>query len=265
MKSIFLSWLLCVSAAAQTVHHASPTSMPSMEPGDMVILETGRYRQTGPVYLTVPRVRLIAERKWATILYDSPSHGYIIAAEGIELDGVEISGAQGTGIKLVNRPADVTLRNVWVHHCQTNGIEAGDVDRLTLQDSILCYNGNDPQFEHGLYASGRDHRIIGNRIYANANTGLQLYGKAKCSGFLVVDNVLWSISDRQQRNLLLQAGETTRPSLVARNRAENAKRGYVFWGGDPSRPNVVTLNNGPILDTDSSGKKAATTQVANED
>src|SRR5690606_16036395 len=123
---------------------------------------------------------------------------------------------------------------------------------------MVAYNGTDPHYDHGIYASGREHTYRNNRVYHNASHGLHLYGTAMCSGFVVFANVCL---DNPSRGLLLQQHPDGARSYLIGNRCEGGKRGIVVWGGHAERPVLLADNEAEVFAIDAEGRSASVTEV----
>ncbi len=164
------------------------------QPGNYVgqqITVTAEYAGT-PQQPTV----LKSQYKYKAVLHGSPTHNIYVrkGCNWVIIDGFESSGAGYTGIK---SDADFTvMRNCRIHNNALQGIEAHGVRGLVLENNIVEYNGENPQFSHGIYADGDGLTIRNNIIRFNSGWGLHLYPKianSKIESNLIYGNQRWGI------------------------------------------------------------------------
>jgi parallel beta-helix repeat protein len=164
------------------------------KPGNYVgqqITVTAEYAGT-PQQPTV----LKSQYKYKAVLHGSPTHNIYVrkGCNWVIIDGFESSGAGYTGIK---SDADFTvMRNCRIHNNALQGIEAHNVHGTVIENNIVEYNGENPQFSHGIYADGDDLTIRNNIIRFNSGWGLHLYPKianSKIENNLIYGNARWAI------------------------------------------------------------------------
>src|SRR5690606_26340671 len=145
--------------------------------GEIITLKPGIYR--GPVQIPASAAgsakaptMIRAEQKWKSTILGSPVHCLNIdkGCQWIIIDGIEVSGAKYTGIKV--GAAHITIRNCWIHHNALQGVEVSGASDFTFEFNIVEYNGSNPQWDHGVYASGTRHYYRSNIIRHNASCGL---------------------------------------------------------------------------------------------
>jgi Right handed beta helix region len=201
---------------------------------------------------------LKSQYKYKAILHGSPFHNIYVRAgcTWVIIDGFDCGGAEYTGIK---SDADYTvIRNCRIHNNALQGIEAHNVRGTVIEYNIIEYNGENPQFSHGVYADG-DHLTIRNNIIRfNSGWGLHLYPQiahSKIENNLIYGNRRWGIvvyskpqvgSNRIVNNTIVFNGngvavKNAYGEIIANNIiVDNA--GWIFEKAEP----VTILNGGDL-------------------
>ena len=139
---------------------------------------------------------LKSQSKYEAVLHGSPVHNIYIKSgcDWVIVDGFESSGAGYTGIK---SDADYTvIRNCRIHNNALQGIEAHDVLGTVIENNLVEYNGEHPQFCHGVYADGDKLTIRNNIVRFNSGWGLHLYpatANSTIENNLIHGNERWAI------------------------------------------------------------------------
>ena len=139
---------------------------------------------------------LKSQHKYEAVLHGSPFHNIFVkrGCKWVIIDGFESSGARYTGIK---SDADYTvIINCRIHNNALQGLEAHNVHGTVIENNIIEYNGEHPQFDHGVYADGNNLTIRNNIIRFNSGWGLHLYpeiANSKIENNLIYGNQRWGI------------------------------------------------------------------------
>ncbi len=151
-----------------------------------------------PEYAGAPQKPTVlkSQEKYKAILHGSSTHNVYVrkGCSWVIIDGFESSGAGYTGIK---SDADFTvIRNCRIHNNALQGVEAHDVRGLVFENNIVEFNGENPQFSHGIYADGDGLIIRNNIIRFNSGWGLHLYpaiANSKIENNLIHGNQRWGV------------------------------------------------------------------------
>lgn len=139
---------------------------------------------------------LKSQEKYKAVLHGSPEHNIYVrkGCNWVIIDGFESSGARFTGVK---SDADFTvIRNCRIHNNALQGIEAHNVRGTVIENNLVEYNGENPQFSHGIYADGDSLVIRNNIIRFNSGWGLHLYpeiANSRIENNLIHGNGRWGI------------------------------------------------------------------------
>ncbi|MCJ7778667.1 MAG: right-handed parallel beta-helix repeat-containing protein [Sedimentisphaerales bacterium] len=139
---------------------------------------------------------LKSQEKYKAVLHGSPEHNIYVrkGCNWVIIDGFESSGARFTGVK---SDADFTvIRNCRIHNNALQGIEAHNVHGTVIENNLVEYNGENPQFSHGIYADGDSLIIRNNIIRFNSGWGLHLYpeiANSRIENNLIHGNGRWGI------------------------------------------------------------------------
>jgi parallel beta-helix repeat protein len=241
--------------------------MSRLEPGQTGCLRGGTYR--GPLKLSVhgspgERIRLrsypgqtarLVGRIWLT-----RKSSYVVLS-GLHLDGRNRDGlpsptVNGRQLEFVGN--DVTNEHTAI--CFDLGHPRyGQARKVTIRHNRIHDCGRLPptNHDHGIYVGeARDTRIVGNRIYNNADAGIQLYPDARRT--YVARNVI----DANGEGILIGGSEEAAPrdNLVEHNVISNSRTRYnvesYFEPGGPVGSNNLVRRNciqGGVRDDDGSG------------
>ncbi len=212
--------------------------------GNTIILEPGLY----PGTLTIPArfagtlrqpTEIRSEGKWKAAIVGHPTHGIMVQADHVIIDGLEVYGARFTGIK--TDANDTTVRNCWIHNNYLQGVEAHGRTGVHLERNLIEYNGISPAWHHGVYASGKGHRYLCNVIRWNAGFGLHLYGDGGLSHSLIAGNLCHDNAAAQILVVLADEGPAG-PVLIAHNTCFGGRCGIRLQNGAAPASHAV-LNN----------------------
>jgi len=117
-----------------------------------------------------------AETKWKAVILGAPETGISTApgANWVVIDGFEVMGCRGEGIKLGGNYN--TVRNCYIHNNARQGIASHKQTGQVIECNLVEYNGQSPQFHHGVYVSGAKFLIRANVIRHNSGAGLNTNG-----------------------------------------------------------------------------------------
>ena len=238
-----------------------------LEPGQTGCLRGGVYR--GPVTLSVhgrpgKRIKLrsypgqtarLLGRVWIT-----RQSSYLVL-RGLHLDGRNRGGLPSPTVN--GRYVDFVGLDVTNEHtaiCFDLGHPRyGQARDVTIRGSRIHNCGRLPptNHDHGIYVGeARDTRIVGNRIYDNADAGIQLFPDARRT--YVARNVI----DANGEGILIGGSEDAAPrdNVIERNVITNSRTRYnvesYFVPGGPIGSNNLVRGNciqGGARDDDGSG------------
>jgi parallel beta-helix repeat protein len=66
------------------------------------------------------------------------------------------------------------VRNCRIHNNSQNGFEAHNGKKIVIENNLIEFNGDDPQFDHGIYISGDNFTIRNNIVRFNSSLGMAL-------------------------------------------------------------------------------------------
>jgi parallel beta-helix repeat protein len=235
--------------------------------GNIFIFQPGNY--TGSQITLTPEYTgtaetptiLRSENKYEAILHGSPFHNIYVkrGCDWVIIDGFESSGAKYSGIKT---NADYTvIRNCRVHNNALQGLEAHDVYGLVIENNIIEFNGEHPQFDHGMYVNGDNITIRNNIVRFNSGWGIHLYpeiSNSRIENNLVHGNNRWGIalyskagigSNRIVNNTVVMNGggiavKDGQDEIIANNIIVN-NSGWVFEKTEP----IQNLDHGCLSDS----------------
>lgn len=172
----------------RTVEHA----LSQVGSGHTILVKPGLYH--GPLYVgktysgTKQRPTIIrSETKWKAVLLGTSVHGIHSHADWIVIDGFEVMGARGDGIKI--EADNNTVRNCWAHNNSATGITMQNRKGGVIENNLVEYNGSHPQHHHGIHASGDGLTLRGNIVRHNAAYGLHLHPEIKRS--VIANNLVY--------------------------------------------------------------------------
>jgi hypothetical protein len=116
-----------------------------------------------------------SEVKWKATIVGAPVHAISNGDDchWVTIDGFEVQGARYDGIKMSGDHN--VVRNCWVHNNQAMGVAMHARRGGVIENNLIEFNGSHIQFDHGVYADGKDLVVRGNVVRHNANFGLHLY------------------------------------------------------------------------------------------
>jgi hypothetical protein len=218
--------------------------------GHTIVVKAGRYAGG----ITIPKSAsgtpaaptiIQSEVKWGAVVLGSASHG-ITSADGADyvvIDGFEVTGALADGIKMQGNYG--VVRNCWVHGSTAMGISAHTRAGWTIERNLIEFNGQNPQFHHGIYADGDRFVIRDNIIRHNAGYGIQAYPAA--SNGYIMNNLVYGHA--RKHGLILQSGSGGGKNVVSNNTfADNAGGGINISNGNVEAVvnNIITAAGAPI-------------------
>jgi parallel beta-helix repeat protein len=121
------------------------------------------------------------------IVRDNTIGGILVQATDVTITGAEAYNNGNDGIRI--SADNVTVQKSHIHHNKTNGVLEGATG-TTIADNDIHDNGIDFRFHHGLYLTGSNGVVDGNRIHHNASYGIHLYNGP--DGWTVEHNELFA-------------------------------------------------------------------------
>lgn len=207
---------------------------------------------------------LKSQYKYKAVLHGSAFHNIYVKAgcKWVIIDGFESSGAKYSGVK---SDADYTvIRNCRIHNNALAGIEAHGVRGTVIENNVIEYNGEHPQFNHGVYADGDNLTIRNNIVRFNSGWGLHLYpeiANSKIENNLIHGNHRWGIavystprvgSNSVVNNTIVLNGngiavKNGQDEIIANNiivdntrwKFDRAEPIEILGGGDPRKSRIV--------------------------
>lgn len=166
-----------------------------------------------------------SEKKWGAVLTGATGRGFDndTGCEWVTVDGFEIAGARGDGIKMMGDHG--VVRNCWVHNSSRQGILAGGKAPI-IENNLVEFNGSNIQFEHGVYASGEGLTIRRNVVRHNAAYGLHLYSALSAS--LVANNVCYG---NGASGIIVSCPEGGGRNRILGNTVVDNGHGLTIWRG----------------------------------
>lgn len=226
--------------------------------GNTFILKAGIY--PGPIAISKaysgqpdsPTV-IKSEVKWKAIVVGSSTHGVYTAdnANWVVFDGLEVSGATDDGIKMQGDYG--VVRNCYVHGSGSMGLSAHGKKGWTMERNLLEFNGQNPQFHHGIYADGDTFTIRDNIVRHNAGYGMQVYPSA--SNGYIMNNVVYG--QPRKAGIILQSPKGGGHNVVANNTiADNVGGGISLSNSDTEVviSNIVTTASATPIVMNSASK-----------
>ncbi|MEP0841575.1 MAG: right-handed parallel beta-helix repeat-containing protein, partial [Phycisphaerae bacterium] len=235
--------------------------------GNTIVLRPGVYR--GPIRVdysgTPERPTVVrSELLWQAVVDGSDGHGFKtnddqdwISTDWVVVDGLEIRNCAKSGIKLYGDHG--TVRNCWIHHNVSNGIEAHHRAGTLIERNLIEYNGTNTSFEHGIYASGRELSIRNNVFRYNSAYGIHLYPEAR--GSRITGNVVYGHLTKGGMVLQRETGAAeAEGNLIASNTFATNRMGIVVRNGNGERilNNIIAGADAPLVFATPQGAVAAT-------
>jgi hypothetical protein len=153
--------------------------------GHTIVLRRGEYR--GPIKVTAeaagtgknPTI-IKSEKKWEAAIVGSTGENPALSSDKdcpwVVFDGFEVYGA-AAGIWLGGEYN--TARNCWVHNnWGFDGIGSHSKGAV-IESNLIEYNGQNPQFHHGIYADSDGLVARNNIVRHNAGFGIHCYSDVK--------------------------------------------------------------------------------------
>jgi hypothetical protein len=226
-----------------TVDHPWPSVAVALQKvggGNTIVLMPGIYQGGISIpkeYAGTPNLPTVirSQVKWKAVILGSSGHGVYVADNcyWVVIDGLEVSGARLDGIK-VSADGGV-VRNCWVHGSGSQGISVHGFKNWTIENCLVEFNGQNPQFHHGIYADGQDFIVRNNIVRHNAGYGMQLYPSAKRG--LVVNNLVYG--QARKGGMVLQVRNEVGKNVIANNTIADNAYGMNIYGGQSD----VVANN----------------------
>lgn len=237
---IAVLFLLCSFARVFAV-----AQVPTTQPGGIVLLAPGEY---APCRIDTPGVTIRSSTPGAAWIHGSRTHGIYVGprAADVTIDGLFVSGSWYAGIK-TDAPRTTLSRCTLTQN--GHGIEAHNVDNLTVVGCRIVWNGRDPNSDHGIYADGSGIVIRGNVIEHNSGFGVHLYPAA--TGAVVMMNRV--VADRCS-GILLQGSGSVANNFVTGGQFSIDPRGvgpFVIFGNAVDRPMCRDWLRGPVATQES--------------
>ncbi len=214
--------------------------------GHTIILRAGEY--PGPIYIpktaagtAYNRTVIQAEKKWKALIIGSVTHG-VYTADGtdyVTFDGLEVAGALDDGIKMNGNFGEV--RNCWVHGSGAMGISAHTKNGWVIERNLVEFNGQNPQFHHGLYVDGDSFIIRDNIVRHNSGYGMQVYPAA--SNGRIENNLVYG--HFRKAGLILQSPKQGGNNVVSNNTFADNAAGAISL----SNANTETIVNNILVTT----------------
>jgi len=208
------------------------------------MLKPGYYR--GPVRFVAahrgsperPTV-LKSQQKYGAIVNGSPSSGIHVMKNcpWVVIDGLTISGSLYSGV--VFDSDYCVVRNCHIHNNATNGVGAFGRNNIVIENNLVEFNGQHPQFYHGIYFHG-DRVIIRNNIVRyNSGWGLHLYPEVSNSR---IENNL--VHNNNGCGILVCSKQGVGSNLVLHNTVTENGRGVEIKDGykDMVLNNIIAYN-----------------------
>jgi len=183
-----------------------------------------------------------AETKWKAVILGAPETGISTApgANWVVIDGFEVMGCRGEGIKLGGNYN--TVRNCYIHNNARQGIASHKQTGQVIECNLVEYNGQSPQFHHGVYVSGAKFLIRANVIRHNSGAGLYTEGGIVDS--LILNNVIHD--HRAAPGIVLFAPTGGAKSYIVNNTIVKNNTALMFYGGngEPIVNNILMTSEG---------------------
>jgi len=153
--------------------------------GHTIVLKRGEYR--GPITVTAkaagteenPTI-IKAEKKWGAKIVGSTGESPALSSDKdcpwVVFDGFEVYGA-AAGIWLGGEHN--TVRNCWVHNNWGFDGVGSHAKGAVIENNLIEYNGQNPQFHHGIYADSDGLVAQNNIVRHNAGFGIHCYSDVK--------------------------------------------------------------------------------------
>lgn len=135
-----------------------------------IVLAPGLYL---PVKLHGQTIR--SEARWQAVFLSEPGAHNVYGDVGSKVIGIVSHASSIDGIKVED---GCEVRDCWVRHATRQGIAShsqGDDGDTIIEGNLIEFCGSHPQFDHGIYASGRNLTVARNILRHNAGRGLHLY------------------------------------------------------------------------------------------
>jgi parallel beta-helix repeat protein len=196
--------------------------------GNSFIFKPGYY--TGqitilPKYSGTPQNPTILKSQYKYKARLNGSSGHIIyAREGcnwVVIDGFDISGAWGTGVKFGGDYC--VVRNSRIHNNSLQGIEAHHRNNIVIENNLIEYNGKSPQFDHGIYANGSKLVIRNNIVRFNSCIGIQLSSYVSDS---IIENNL--VHANRKAGIYINSDPNKSPNRIVNNTIVGNRHGIWF-------------------------------------
>jgi hypothetical protein len=153
--------------------------------GHTIVLRRGEYR--GPITVTAkaagteknPTI-IKSEKKWAAAIVGSTGESPALSSDKdcpwVVFDGFEVYGA-AAGVWLGGEHN--TVRNCWVHNNWGFDGIGSHAKGAVIENNLIEYNGQNPQFHHGIYADSDGLVVRNNIVRHNAGFGIHCYSDVK--------------------------------------------------------------------------------------
>lgn len=217
--------------------------------GHTIIVKPGVYTepirvQLGHAGTEASPTIIRSEVKWKAIVSGTPETAIATASgtKWVVIDGFEVAGAGGDGVKLSGD--NNTVRNCYVHNNARQGISSHGRVGARVERNLIEYNGQSPQYHHGIYVSGNRITILSNVIRHNSGLGINTNGGITNS--LIANNLVHDhFGDGAPVTIFAPAGGGR--NFVLNNTIVKNRTGLRFYGGNGD----IVANN--ILMTSSDG------------
>jgi hypothetical protein len=137
--------------------------------GGRLVLEPGVYP---PIYIAVPGTVLEAKYPWTARVEGGGDHAIYANAPNCTVRGMQCMKAAKSGVKV---EAGGKVLGCWVHHNGDSGIASHGGNGNEIIGNLVEFNGDDIQFDHGIYADGEGLLIKDNIVRFNSGYQIHLY------------------------------------------------------------------------------------------
>jgi hypothetical protein len=213
-------------------------------PGTTIIVRAGIYKDGAVVTLsgTASQPLVIrSEVKYGAKIVGANTYALKTetGANYVVLDGFDCNGAMNVGVYLKGNYN--TVRNCWIHNSGSVGLGAYTLTGTLIENNLVEFNGQNPQFHHGIYADGTGLTIRNNIVRQNSALGMQLY--PSISNSKIYNNL---VIGHNKTGILLQSTSGAAPNQVFNNTSvENRTAIGIYNGqGDIIANNIATVASG---------------------
>jgi hypothetical protein len=229
--------------------------------GSTVVLKRGEYR--GPITVTSkaagtkenPTI-IKSEKKWGAAIVGSTGENPALSSDKdcpwVVFDGFEIYGA-AAGIWLGGEHN--TARNCWVHNNWGFDGIGSHAKGAVIENNLIEYNGQNPQFHHGIYADSDGLVVRNNIVRHNAGFGIHCYSDVKNA--YIANNLVYGHTFRP--GILIACSTHVGKNVVVNNTVVDNATGIRISGGNGDKiyNNIVVATNSAVsLDEDTVGTMA---------